>query len=191
MITCMYILKNENGIETRDTSTRDTAFYNKTGDVTEDRAWRKGFRGYNSDKIIYHYKYNDKGKKIEASYTMFGNKNIEKYDDEGRLIELDYQNIRRHPTKRIYTYNGNTAQCIDYNEKDSVVSQTVLKYNDQYKLFEIPEDEYVGRDHYTYSYHYSNFDKQGNWGKIVRHQKLNGNAFGHLLVTERQITYYQ
>jgi hypothetical protein len=180
IITAMYSVRNIDGVERVDTSARDTDFYNKDGDITEDHAWRINFGRISFDKIIYHYRYNDTGKKTELSYTMFGNKSIEKYDDEGRIIELDYQNIIRGPVRKIYKYNGNTAEVTDYNYRDSVIQKSVSEFDEKYKLFDSPSD--LG---YTCSY--SKLDKQGNWCKMTTYYQSNGNS----VITGRQIIYYQ
>ncbi|HET6992886.1 MAG TPA: hypothetical protein VFJ43_16240, partial [Bacteroidia bacterium] len=193
--------------------------YDEKGNLTEMDTYNYGQDGGLLDAFKHKTKnkYDDKGNLVSSScksgsnfsyeYDNKGNKTVEnegndlvpeigkriwKYNDEGRIIEMDeyvYNNANSY--KRIHTYDnsGNEIGYESYSQTNILQSKQTCLYDSLGNLLE--EDRYssdgICLSKKTFRYEY---DKQGNWIRKTSSFCKIGSPCKPEKVTLRTIEYY-
>ncbi len=134
--------------------------YNSNGDVVEFITYKL------KDTLTFEeYAYDETGKRIDYTKHKGGSKNIAyqkisrynnggdlileqgfdgsekfkntyKYDEKGKLSEINYYHDNSLNEKRIFDHDGNNTSVTVYNSSKIVTSHMALKYNDRKELIE-------------------------------------------------------
>ena len=126
------------------------------------------------DTVFSIIRYNEKGEAIEQHifkrYDKRNNvKNTFNYDKEGRLKKQLIYGADSEKVERItdrYDKNGNLLKITMYYPKENSWITQKYKYDANNLMTE--ENDTYNLSSRKFIYHFSNFDKQNNWTRMVR-----------------------
>jgi hypothetical protein len=119
----------------KDTLTYETFDYDQQGKRIDYTKHKGGKKNISYQKIS---KYDDKGNLISENGFDGTEKfrNNYHYNDQGKLSDINYYIENTLSEKRIFQYNGDTAQVTILNSSDIVTSYMSLKYDDNGNMLE-------------------------------------------------------
>ncbi len=129
--------------------------------------------------IGYKYGYEEKLLDFDSSIYNENNDRIKtkSFNPDGSLYEETYMK---------YDNNGQVTEVLIYNDENKLTSRYTFKHD---AAGSVVESDYHGKDSTlleTYTYKYYDFDKKGNWRKLITYNK-NGVING---ITIFRIEYY-
>ena len=115
------------------------------------------------------YQYDKKGNKVSMTFSRNNVKNTFNYDKEGRLKKQLIYGADSEKVERItdrYDKNGKLLKITMYYPKENSWITQKYKYDANNLMTE--ENDTYNLSSRKFIYHFSNFDKQNNWTRMVR-----------------------